>query len=118
MKIAIPFSNGFVNEHFGHAEEYAIYSVSENNGFEHEKIIRVTQGCGCKSGIAETLADEGVKLLLTGNIGPGAISHMEARDISVIRGCSGPVEEVLKAYMNGKITDSGETCQHHHHGGH
>lgn len=113
MKIAIPFANGFVNEHFGHSEEYAIYSVSESQDIKHQKTIRVNQGCGCKSGIAEILANEGVKLLLTGNIGFGAINHLEAHGISVIRGVSGPVEAVLHAFLSGLVTDSGETCPHH-----
>ena len=35
----------------------------------------------------------------------------------VIRGCHGPVEEVVAAYLAGRIADSGDACAHHHEGG-
>lgn len=91
MKIAIPFSNGFINDHFGEAENYAIYLVTENKDIIHQKTISTHHGCGCKSGIATIPADEGMKLLFTGNIGVGAINHLESYGISVIRGVSGSV---------------------------
>jgi len=38
---------------------------------------------------------------------------LEAQRIEVIRGCSGDVEELVKAYLEGNVRDNGEICDHH-----
>lgn len=76
-------------------------------------VIRTEEGCGCKSGIGAFLASEGVTLMLAGNIGGGAIHHLYTEGIEVIRGCSGPAENVVINYLNGTVTDDGQTCEQH-----
>jgi predicted Fe-Mo cluster-binding NifX family protein len=51
--------------------------------------------------------------MLAGNMGEGAKNVLEYHEIKVIRGCSGLVEDVVKAYINGQISDSGLSCSHH-----
>jgi len=113
MKIAIPVHNGFVNDHFGHAENYKVFSVSPDNKIIHSEIIRSNPGCGCRSGIAEVLASNGVTMMLAGNIGAGAIQHLYTSGIEVVRGCSGPVDAVVEAFLQGQITDNNQTCHQH-----
>ena len=118
MKIAIPTRNQVVDNHFGHCEYYTIYTIDEN-----QKIINQTrddspEGCGCKSNIASVLEEKGVTLMLAGNMGVGAKNKLESHHIQVIRGCSGPVEQVLNDWLQGKIKDSGELCDHHECGSH
>jgi len=76
-------------------------------------LIKAEEGCGCKSGIADLLAREGVTIMLAGNIGAGAIHHLYTEGIEVVRGCAGPAEEVVLSYLNGKIQDGGQTCTQH-----
>ena len=113
MKIAIPYHNGYVNDHFGHADKYSVYSVSPDNSILNSEIVESNLGCGCRSGIAEILAGHGVTVMLAGNIGAGAIQHLYTNGINVIRGCSGPVESVVNAYLQGAIVDNNQTCQEH-----
>jgi len=113
MKIAVPVHHGFINEHFGHSESYAIFTLSLENKIEKKDIIQADAGCGCKSGIADQLAREGVSVMLAGNIGAGAIQHLASRDIKVVRGCAGPAEEVVNSYIKGGIQDGGQTCNQH-----
>ena len=113
MKIAIPVQHGLVDEHFGHAESYAVYYISKNNEILQTEVVEATQGCGCRSGIAEVLADKGVTLMLAGNIGAGAIQHLYNSGIEVVRGCSGPVESVLQAFLKGEVQDNNMTCHQH-----
>jgi predicted Fe-Mo cluster-binding NifX family protein len=117
MKIAIPVRDGQVDGHFGHAEKYSVVTVSPDNKILKNETIEATQGCGCRSGIAETLAREGVTIMLAGNIGAGAINHLYYSGIDVVRGCAGPVEEVVYAFLNGQIQDSNQVCKHHDHEG-
>lgn len=113
MKIAIPTRNHIVDNHFGHCEYYTIFTIDENKQIICTETQASPEGCGCKSNIASVLEDKGVNLMLAGNMGEGAKNTLEAHRIQVIRGCTGPVEAVIKDWLQGKISDSGEACRHH-----
>jgi predicted Fe-Mo cluster-binding NifX family protein len=113
MKIAVPVHNGFVNDHFGHSDTYAVFSVSQENKIIHTENIKTNEGCGCRSGIAEVLAAKGVTIMLAGNIGGGAIQHLFNNGIEVVRGCSGLAGDVVIEYLQGNITDNNQTCHQH-----
>ncbi len=115
MKIAVPTRNNSVDEHFGHCEYYTIFSVDDNKNVVEKEVIESPQGCGCKSNIAGILQQKGVKLLLAGNMGAGAMSKLNAFGIDVLRGCAGDVQVVTEDYLKGELKDSGESCEHHHH---
>jgi predicted Fe-Mo cluster-binding NifX family protein len=121
MKIAVPVtSDKYIDSHFGHCESYGVYTVSEKNEITEVKTLKSPEGCGCKSDIAAVLAADGVKVLLAGGIGGGAINVLNNNGIEVIRGCSGKAEDVVRLYIKGSISDSGSSCDHHikdhHHG--
>jgi len=113
MKIAVPYHNGYVNDHFGHTDKYSVFSVSEENNVVNSEIVEANEGCGCHSGIAELLSSQGVTVMLAGNIGAGAIQHLYLNGIVVVRGCSGPVESVINAYLQGAIADNNQICHQH-----
>ncbi len=116
MKIAVPVTNtGIIDNHFGHCDSYDIFSVTEENKIAGIENIKSVQGCGCKSNIAQVLAQSGVTAMLAGGIGNGAINVLNANGIAVIKGCSGMAQLVVKQYLAGEISDSGEVCQHHDH---
>ena len=113
-KIAIPVGeNNEIDEHFGHCKYYNIYTLSDDNKTIDTKTLPSEEGCGCKSNIASVLAGEGVKVMLAGGIGAGAINVLNKWDIDVIRGCSGDVNKLIEAYVSGLVEDSGETCSSH-----
>jgi predicted Fe-Mo cluster-binding NifX family protein len=113
IKIAVPTRNNHVDDHFGHCEYYTIFSI-ENNKIIAKETMPSPQGCGCKSNIAPILSEMGVKLMLAGSMGEGAKNVLQNNHIAIIRGCSGLVDNVIEAYLNGTISDSGEGCSHHH----
>ena len=115
MKIAIPTRGKNVDEHFGHCEYYTIVHISEDKKIDKTESFEAPVGCGCKSNIASVLADMGVELMLAGNMGQGAVNKLNSAGLRVIRGCSGNVDEVAKAYVNDEITDSGIVCSNHDH---
>ena len=112
MKIALPTREAMVDDHFGHCEAFTIYTV-ESNHITNIETLPSPAGCGCKSGVAVTLGQMGVELMLAGNMGQGAKNVLEAQRIEVIRGCSGNVEELVAAYLAGNVKDNGEACDHH-----
>lgn len=118
MKIAVPTRDNRVDGHFGHCEMYSVITISQDNTIERTELIPAPEGCGCKSDIAAILADNGVEVMLAGNMGAGALQVLNRHGIEVIRGCQGLVDDVVKSYIGGKVTDSGVGCQQHerHHG--
>lgn len=118
MKLAVPTRDNKVDDHFGHCEYYTLFTVSEEKQILSTEIEASPEGCGCKSNIASILEEKGVTLMLAGNMGEGAKNTLEAHHIHIIRGCSGPVEAVVNAWLNGEIKDSGASCDHHECPGH
>lgn len=117
MKIALPTRQNNIDQHFGHCEYYTIYTTNEK-AILSEETLPSPKDCGCKSGIAKTLADHGVTVMLAGNMGENATSILNANGIEVIRGCLGNVKEVALSWLSGKLIDSKESCHSHECGDH
>ena len=114
MKIALPTMGNVVDDHFGHCEMFTVYSIDENNQVISSEVIPSVEGCGCKSGIASVLRDKGVKIMLAGNMGEGAVNVLGNNGIAVYRGCHGNVREVVDTFLAGNVADSGKSCAGHH----
>ncbi|MBR9997690.1 MAG: hypothetical protein KFF73_01905 [Cyclobacteriaceae bacterium] len=117
-KIAIPTKNDRVDSHFGHAEQFSIYSADQT-GITKNEIIESGEGCGCRSNIIQVLRNKGVTVMLAGNMGEGAYQRLVSEGMEVIRGCRGKIDTLVAAYASGKLYDDGSNCrshEHHHHG--
>ena len=112
-KIAIPTRDNVVDDHFGHCDHYTVFSVDDNKNVIGLERLDSPQGCGCKSNIASVMQEMGITIMLAGNMGMGAFNKLTMHGISVVRGCHGNIEDVLKAYLEGSIADSAESCSHH-----
>ncbi len=116
-KIALPTRNGAVDDHFGHCECFTIFTLDAGRRIVDRRTLPAPEGCGCKSDIAPRLRQAGVRTMLAGNMGDGAKNVLQRNGIAVVRGCHGQVGEVVAAYLDGRIADSGDACAHHHEGG-
>lgn len=112
MKIACPTKNGQIDNHFGHCEYFTVFTI-EANQVTDEARFDSPVGCGCKSSIAGDLEKAGVKVMLAGNMGEGALNVLKSHNIEVIRGCQGEVRAVLEAYLEGELKDTVIACDHH-----
>lgn len=111
-KVAIPTREGRVDDHFGHCAYYTIYTI-EGKKIVDTQTMPSPEGCGCKSGIAADLEKMGVEVMLAGNMGDGAKNKLESHNIKVIRGCSGDINVVISAFLQGVVFDNGSACNHH-----
>ena len=119
MKIALPSRNNNIDDHFGHCEYYTIFTVdTQTKEITASETIPSPAGCGCKSNIAPILSDMGVKVMLAGNMGEGAVKVLNNVGIEVLRGCSGDVKTVALKWIEGSLVDSGDICHEHEHGCH
>ena len=69
MKIAIPYQNGQVFPHFGHAPQFKFYTI-ESGMILHTEVVE-TAGSG-HSAVTAFLMRGGVDTLICGSIGAGA----------------------------------------------
>lgn len=113
MKIALPTYNNLIDNHFGHCEYYTIFNIDKDNKIIGTEKMESPAGCGCKSNIAQVLSTMGVKVMLAGNMGEGAVNVLRNSGIDVIRGCSGDVNTVATMWLEGSLTDSGDSCHEH-----
>lgn len=116
MKIALPSRQNLIDDHFGHCEYFTVFTVDTGSKkIVAEETVASPVGCGCKSNIAQTLSEIGVKVMLAGNMGDGAIRVLNNSGIEVLRGCSGDVKAVALKWLEGALEDSGDSCHEHGH---
>jgi predicted Fe-Mo cluster-binding NifX family protein len=114
MKIALPSRQNLIDNHFGHCEYYTIFTIdTTRKEILDQQTITSPVGCGCKSNIAQTLSAMGVKCMIAGSMGDGAVRVLNNSGIEVVRGCSGDVKSVALNWLNGSLSDSGESCHEH-----
>jgi len=102
-----------VDPRFGRAENFIIVD-SETLKFEVVANPNVDGmgGVGVQSG--QLMSEKGVKVVLTGNVGPNAFETLKAAGIEVISGVSGDVKSVIKKFKNGQYkTNQGPSVDSH-----
>lgn len=116
MKIALPSRNNLIDDHFGHCEYFTVFTVdTHSKEIISSDVVPSPAGCGCKSNIAVILSEMGVKVMLAGNMGDGAVIVLNNSGIEVLRGCSGDVKTVASKWLEGSLVDSGDSCHAHEH---
>ena len=111
MKIAIPFENDEVFQHFGHTETFKLYEVKAGQVVSSEVIG--TNGSGHEA-LAGFLAERSVNVLLCGGIGDGAQAALSGAGIEICSGVKGDADAAVKAYLGGELESAGVNCDHHH----
>jgi len=115
MKIAVPSKGSEVDNHFGHCDHFQVFTISDTKEIISNERVDSPVGCGCKSNIAQTLSGSGVSVMLAGNMGDGAVRVLQNNGISVVRGCAGDIETVVRKWLEGSVLDSGLGCSSHDH---
>ena len=114
MKIAVTYENGQIFQHFGHTEQFKIYTVEDGKVVD-AKIIG-TNGSG-HGALAGMLFAKQIDALICGGIGGGAQTAVTQAGISLFGGVSGDADEAVKAYLAGNLSFNPDVkCSHHDHG--
>jgi len=112
MKIAVSATHrsldADVDPRFGRCMCFVIVETEGNEIKNHKEIdnnaIRATRGAGIQA--AQTVANEGVEVVITGNIGPNAFNVLTQTGIEVVTGVTGKVKEAVEKYLKGKLKDT------------
>ena len=116
MKVAVTYQNGQVFQHFGHTEEFKIYTVQTDE--VKDGIVVPTLGSG-HGALAGFLQQQGVDVLICGGIGAGAKQALAEAGIQLYGGVTGLADEAVKAFAAGKLQfDPDVACSHHEDGHH
>jgi predicted Fe-Mo cluster-binding NifX family protein len=57
----------------------------------------------------------GVKVIISGGMGGGAIEIFNEKGIEVITGASGAAETAVNNYLQGNLKSTGSVCHEHQH---
>jgi predicted Fe-Mo cluster-binding NifX family protein len=76
--------------------------------------VEATGGAGIQA--AQTIANNGAKTVITGNVGPNAFKALSAAGIEIVTGASGTVREVVEKYKKGEYSKTTAPTVSGHHG--
>ena len=120
MKAAVTYENGEVFQHFGHTEQFKLYTIQDGTILSQEIVDTNGSGHGALAGF---LKEHGVDTLICGGIGGGAREALEEAGIRLYGGVSGKTDDAVQALLSGSLLyDPDVTCSHHgeghgaHHG--
>ncbi len=116
MKIAVTYENGQVFQHFGHTEQFKVYTVEDGKVTGSEVVDTNGSGHGALAGFLKKL---GVNTLICGGIGGGARVALAEAGVELFPGASGDADAQVNAYLAGSLAYNPDTvCNHHHEEGH
>mgnify|MGYP000845307323 CR=1 FL=1 len=114
MKIAVASEQEMVAEHFGHCANFNIFEVENGQITKTETLANP----GHKPGfLPNFLHDQGVKVIISGGMGGGAIEIFEEKGIKVITGARGLAKTAVEQYVQGQLQSTNTVCQEHQHQG-
>ena len=115
MKIAVTYENGQIFQHFGHTEQFKIYSVEDGKIINSEVVDTLGSGHGALAGLLSAL---GVDTLICGGIGGGAQTALAQAGIKLYGGVSGSCDTAVEALLIGTLGfNPNVKCDHHDHHG-
>ena len=116
MRIAIPYEQGEIFQHFGRTEQFKLYDV-ENGTIVREQIVDTNgNGHGALAGFLKAVQAD---VLICGGIGGGAQMALAEAGIKLYAGVTGSAYAAAKALAEGSLEyDPDARCDHHdhHHG--
>ena len=116
MKIAVTYSNGEIFQHFGHTEQFKVYTVEGNKILSAEVIDTNGSGHGALAGLLSRLDAD---VLICGGIGGGAQMALAQSGIQLYGGVNGDADKAVESFVAGNLAyDPDAKCDHHdhHHG--
>lgn len=110
MKICISASSASldanVDSRFGRCPYFVIVDseTMEFNSISNDS-INAAHGAGIQA--AQTVANIGVNVVITGNVGPNAFNVLSASGIKIVTGASGNIREAVEKYKKGQLKEVG-----------
>lgn len=115
MRIAVTYDNGMIFQHFGHTEQFKVYTAEDGKITDTEIVSSGGNGHGALAGL---LSGHQIDVLICGGIGGGARNALDSCGIRLYGGVSGEADQAVEAFLAGKLDyDPNAHCDHHDHHG-
>lgn len=113
MRIAVPYENGNIFQHFGRSEAFKFYDV-DGDAVTAAAVVS-TNGSG-HGALAGFLVANHADVVICGGIGGGAQSALTEAGIRFYGGVSGSADAAVQALLDGSLGyDPEARCDHHDH---
>jgi predicted Fe-Mo cluster-binding NifX family protein len=109
MKIAIATEAGKVCPHFGHTPAFTVAVVDRGTVTKRQELPNPGHAPGF---LPRWMKDQGVELVIAGGVGSKARDLFASFGIDVIVGASGPIDQVLQAFVDGTLSGGQSLCDH------
>ncbi|WP_457755675.1 NifB/NifX family molybdenum-iron cluster-binding protein [Thermodesulfatator indicus] len=107
MKVAVPIEGEMIAEHFGHAPQFAIYTV-DGDVLKKEILVPPPHEPGV---IPQWLSSLGVDCILCGMLGQRAVAFFEEFGIKVVSGVPPmPADEAVARFLAGSLRVTPRFC--------
>ena len=111
MKIAVTYENGQIFQHFGHTEQFKLYTVEDGKIVSAEIVDTNGSGHGALAGLLQAV---GADVLICGGIGGGAQMALAGVGIRLYGGVSGSCDAAVNALLADRLRFNPEVrCDHH-----
>jgi predicted Fe-Mo cluster-binding NifX family protein len=108
--IAIPSTNGVLDEHFGHCSQFTLFEIDAKNILNQQVIDAPPHEPGL---LPPFLAEKGVTDVIAGGIGQRAIQIFNQHKINVYAGAPKlVVKELVDGFLNNTLQFSANYCDH------
>ena len=112
MRIAIPMSGDFLEQHFGHSEKFAMVDVAPGTK-EVSAVTEIVAPEHQPGLLPPWLKEHGVTLVIAGGMGSRARLLLQEASIEVITGApSEGATTLARRYLDGALTSIEHTCDH------
>ncbi len=115
MIIATTYANGEIFQHFGHCEQFKLFTIEDNAVVSSKVVSAIGSGHGA---LADFLKSLNVDVLICGGIGGGARNALAQANIRLFPGASGSADLCVTALLGGTLIYNPDTVCSHHGEGH
>lgn len=104
-----------IDPRFGRCQYFLIVEIDsmEVKSISNESAM-ASGGAGIQA--AQAVMDEGVKIVITGQVGPNAYQTLSAEGVKIYTGAAGSVKDVIEQYKAGKLNESSSSTVGSHAG--
>ena len=115
-KIAVPVTGGKLSAHFGHCEEFVIFSPKETSGGTavEAEVVEVLEAPPHQPGLLPAwLNERGVNMVIAGGMGSRAQELFSQAGVEVMVGAaSTDPKEIVQSYLDGTLVAGQNVCDH------
>ena len=111
MKIAVPYCDGLIFQHFGHTAQFKIYEVTDGSITGTSIAQTGSSGHGALAGLLKNIQAD---VLICGGIGGGAQMALKEAGIALYGGVTGDADDAVADFLAGQLAyNPCVRCNHH-----